>query len=307
MVPNQKAESGVRLGFVGLGAMGSRMAIRLLSAGHPLTVFNRTREKAEPLARRGARVALSPREVAEGCDIVFSSLADDAALEDVMRGPDGLLAGVRSGALLVDTSTVYPGTSRGIAEEARRRGASMLDAPVSGTTIHVEQGSLMIFVGGDKRDLDRATPYLRLLGNEIIHMGGNGMGLCMKLVSNSLLGLGLQALVEAIALGIRSGIDKERLLDALSKSTVVAPGHKPKLENARLNRYPPAFSIRLMHKDFGLIMRQATALSVPMPATAVAQQICAAERQKELEEDYSAVIRLVTELAGIGAGGQGAP
>lgn len=306
-MPSQHEGSVARLGFVGLGAMGSRMAARLMSAGHHLTVYNRTREKAEPLAQQGARVARSPREVAEGCDIIFSSLSDDAALEGVMRGPDGLLAGVRTGALLVDTSTVYPDTSRDIAEEARRRGASMLDAPVSGTTIHVEQGSLMIFVGGDERDLHRATPYLSLLGNEIIHMGGNGMGLCMKLVSNSLLGLGLHALAEAFALGLRSGIDRGKLLEALAKSSVVAPGHKPKLENARLNRYPPAFSIRLMHKDFGLIMRQASALSVPMPATAVAQQMCAAERHKELEEDYSAVIRLMEELAGAATRGQGAP
>jgi len=299
-VASDREKGRVCLGFVGLGAMGSRMALRLMGAGYPMTVYNRTREKAEALAEQGAQAAANPREVAAGSDVIFSSLSDDSALEAVMYGPDGLLAGVLPGTLLIDTSTVYPEVSQEIARAAWERQASMIDAPVAGTTIHLEQGSLKIFVGGEEESYRRAKPYLDILGNESFYMGSNGMGLRMKLVNNTLLGLGLQALAEALALGEKVGIDRNRLLDTLEKSDLVSAGHRPKLDNARRDGYPPDFGLRLMYKDFGLIMRQAAALAVPMPATAAAQQLCGAELGKGVEEDYSAVIRLMEELAGVG-------
>jgi 3-hydroxyisobutyrate dehydrogenase-like beta-hydroxyacid dehydrogenase len=285
------------IGFIGLGTMGSRMAQRLLAAGYPLTVYNRTRAKAEALAAKGAAIVETPRALAAACDYIMMSLADVAAVEAVFYGPDGILAGIRAGAVCIDLSTIAPRTSRRIAEAAGAKQVGMLDAPVLGSTAQAESGTLMIFVGGDPATYERCRFLLDPLGRSF-HMGSSGMGTSMKLVANALLGAGMQALAEAIVLGEKSGLERDRLLDVLKETTVVAPAHKPKLENARHSAYPIAFALRLMYKDFGLILGHARESVVPMPATAAAQQICAAEYAREREEDYSAVIALMQDLAG---------
>ena len=287
-----------RIGFIGLGTMGSRMAQRLLAAGYPLMVYNRTRAKAEPLAAQGATIAETPRTVAASCEYIMTSLTDDAAVEGVFYGPDGILAGACSGAICIELSTIAPATSRRIAEAARAQGIEKIDAPVSGSTAQAEAGTLIIFVGGNEATYRRSQFLLDLLGKSF-YMGSNGMGATMKLVANALLGAGMQALAEAIVLGEKAGLERDRLLDALGHTAVVAPGYKAKLENARRSTYPVAFALPLMYKDFGLILREATQLAVPMPATAVAQQLCAAEYARRREEDYSAVIGLMEDLAGI--------
>ncbi|MHB1416313.1 MAG: NAD(P)-dependent oxidoreductase [Chloroflexota bacterium] len=174
-----------------------------------------------------------------------------------------------------------------------------LDTPVLGSTPQAEQGTLTIFVGGEPAAFANGRPTLEVLGKEAHHMGPSGAGTTMKLVANTMLGVGLQALAEAIALGARSGLDLARLLDVLGQTPVVAPVHKAKLQNASRGEYPVTFALRLMYKDFGLILRQAAELSIPMPATAVAQQMCAAEHAAGREEDYSATIRLMESLAGL--------
>jgi 3-hydroxyisobutyrate dehydrogenase-like beta-hydroxyacid dehydrogenase len=287
-----------RIGFIGLGTMGSRMAQRLLAAGYPLTVYNRTRPKAEPLAAQGATIAETPRALAASCEYIMTSLTDDAAVEAVFYGPEGVLAGARSGATCIELSTIAPATSRRIAEAARAQGIEMIDAPVSGSTAQAEVGTLIIFVGGNEATYQRSQLLLDLLGKSF-YMGSNGMGATMKLVANALLGAGMQALAEAIVLGEKAGLERDRLLDALGHTAVVAPSYKGKLENARRSAYPVAFALPLMYKDFGLILREATQLAVPMPATAVAQQLCAAEYARRREEDYSAVIGLMEDLAGL--------
>jgi 3-hydroxyisobutyrate dehydrogenase-like beta-hydroxyacid dehydrogenase len=287
------------IGFIGMGLMGSRMALRILEAGYPLTVYNRSKDKTQPLARRGARVADTPRDLATECEIVMSSVADDAALEAVMFGPEGALAGARTGTLFIEMSTVSPSTTRRISEAAKAKGALMIDAPVSGSTPQAEQGSLLVLVGGDQDVYQKARPILDFLSRETYYMGPSGAGVTMKLVVNALLGLGLQAMAEAIILGGKAGLDKDRLLDVLGQMTVIAPAHKSKLENVRQERYPVAFPLRLMYKDFGLVLRLAAELSVPMPMTSVAQEMSAAEQAKGIEEDFSATIRLMEELAGL--------
>jgi 3-hydroxyisobutyrate dehydrogenase len=169
---------------------------------------------------------------------------------------------------------------------------------VSGSTAQAEAGTLIIFVGGNEATYQHSQFLLDLLGKSF-YMGLNGMGTTMKLVANALLGAGMQALAEAIVLGEKAGLERDRLLDALGHTAVVAPGYKAKLENARRSTYPVAFALPLMYKDFGLILREATQLAVPMPATAVAQQLCAAEYARRREEDYSAVIALMQDLAGV--------
>src|SRR6266542_410647 len=182
-----------RLGFIGLGAMGGHMARRLLAAGYDLTVYNRTRERTRPLEQSGARVAATPKELAAGVDVLLSSVADDAALEQVMFGPDGALAAARPGTVFLEMSTVSPGTSRRLHDDALPRSLAVLDAPVSGSTPQAEQGQLVIFVGGEEEVYHRCETILAVLGKESLYMGPAGSGMATKLCVNALLGLGIQA------------------------------------------------------------------------------------------------------------------
>lgn len=293
----------MRVGFIGLGAMGSRMAGRLLAAHHDVVVYNRTPERTKALADRGATVAATPRQVAAGVDIVCSSVANDAALEAVMFGSDGALAGARAGAMVIEMSTVNPRTSRRLHEAARNKSVAVLDAPVSGSTLQAEQGQLVIFVGGEADVYEKARPLLAVLGSKTFYLGSSGAGASMKLCVNTLLGLGIQALAEAIALGAKAGLERARFLEVLGETAVVSPSQKAKLENARTDQYPTAFALRLMYKDFGLIVETALELSVPMPATAAAVQVAAAEHARGVaaksDEDFSVVIRAMQRLAGV--------
>jgi 3-hydroxyisobutyrate dehydrogenase len=292
----------MRVGFIGLGAMGSRMAGRLLAGHHDVTVYNRTRARARPLQQQGAKVAATPKQLAAGADVVFSSVANDSALDAVMFGPDGALAGVRAGTVIIEMSTVNPRISRRLQEAARHNGVSVLDAPVSGSTEQAEQGQLVIFVGGEEDVYRKSQRLLAVLGSKTFYMGPSGAGATMKLCVNTLLGLGVQALAEAIALGVGAGLPREQFLHVLGETAVVSPSQKSKLENARKNEYPAAFPLRLMLKDFGLILQTAFELSVPMPATAAAVQVAAAEHTRQLaahsDDDFSVVVRAMQWLAG---------
>jgi 3-hydroxyisobutyrate dehydrogenase len=296
-----------RIGFIGLGHMGSRMARRLLDAGYSLGVYDRTQEHMEPLARAGARRATSPSELAAGSDIVISMLSNDEAVREVMFGDQDVLTGAKPGSILVDMSTVSPETSRAVRDAAGRCSVYVLDATVSGSTPLAEQGSLVIFVGGDNAAFQRCKPIFDVLGKSVYYMGPSGAGTTMKLVVNTLLGLEMQAIAEAIAFGEKAGLPKGELLDVLAQTAVIAPAHAPKLDNARREEYPANFALPLMHKDFGLILQHAAELDVPMPATAAAYQMANAElalRQREgdgqaAEEDFSAVIKLMEGLAGL--------
>jgi 3-hydroxyisobutyrate dehydrogenase-like beta-hydroxyacid dehydrogenase len=219
-----------------------------------------------------------------------------------MLGQEGALAGARAGMIFIDLSTVSPVASRKLFQAAKERGCAMIDAAVLGSVPQAQQGILFIFVGGEQDTYQKCKPVLAVLGKEIFYMGPSGMGTSMKLVANTLLGLGLQALAEAISLGEKSGLDKQVLLDVLGETTVISPSHKSKLENIRKEEYPANFALSLMCKDFELIQQQAAALSVPMPATAAAQQMFNAAQAKASqahEEDYAADVRFMEELAGL--------
>jgi 3-hydroxyisobutyrate dehydrogenase len=296
-------QSRARLGFIGMGAMGSRMAGRLLAAGYDLTVYNRERERTRMLEQRGAKVAATPRELASRADIILSSVADDAAVENVMTGSDGALAAARLGTTFIEMSTISPAMSRRLYEVALGKGVSVLDSPVSGSTPQAEKGQLVIFVGGEKTVYDRCQPILGVLARESFYMGPSGSGVTMKLCVNTLLGLGMQALAEAITLGLKAGLQRERLLEVLGGTVVLSPSQKSKLENVLKGVYPPTFPLRLMFKDFGLILDTAMHLAAAMPITAAAQQVCAAEfaRQSAVgrDEDFSSVVRTMEQMAGV--------
>jgi 3-hydroxyisobutyrate dehydrogenase-like beta-hydroxyacid dehydrogenase len=281
--------------------MGGRMARRLLAAGYDLTVHDRARERARPLEEGGATFAQTPKQVARAVDVVLSSLTDDAALEEVMFGLEGALTVARPGTIFIEMSTVSPQASRRLHEAATARALAVLDAPVSGSTPQAEEGQLVILVGGREEVYRLCRPILDVLGKESFYMGPAGSGTATKLCLNTLLGLGMQALAEAIALGLRSGLDNDRLLQVLGETSVLSPSQKSKLEHARTGEYPATFPLRLMYKDFSLISQRALELSVPMPSTAAAAQVCAVEHARlgaQGDEDFSAVIRTAQQMAG---------
>jgi 3-hydroxyisobutyrate dehydrogenase len=285
------------IGFIGMGHMGSHMASRLISAGYHLTVYDRTKEKAQAIA--GATVAETPEGAAAHSDIVISIVTNDPALEEVMFGPDGVIAGTHAGSVIIDMSTVSPHTSRRLFQAAREKSVAMIDAAVSGSVPQVEQGSLVIFVGGEQETYQQCKPILDILGQSSFYMGLSGMGTTMKLVVNTLLGLGMQALAEAIALGEKAGVEKGLLLEVLRQTTVLTAGQKSKLENVKREEYPTNFALSLMHKDFSLVLSQAYDLSVSMPATAAAQQMYTAATAKGRDADFSIMIQFMEQLAGI--------
>src|SRR2546430_9495251 len=287
------------IGFIGLGHMGSHMAQRLLDAGYQLTVYDRTKEKAKALGQPGAQVAQTPKDLAANCQVVMACVTDDEAQQDVMFGPDGALAGVHGGSIIIDLSTVSPDASRRLYQAAKEQGVPLIDAAVSGSVPQVEQGSLVIFVGGEQKTYQQCKPLLDVLGTSSFYMGASGMGTTMKLVVNTLLGLSMQALAEAIALGEKAGLEKRLLLDVLGQTTVLTPGQKSKLDNVRQEQYPTNFALSLMHKDFSLVLSQAYDVSVSMPATAAAQQMYTAAMAKGMDEDFSIMIQFMKELAGL--------
>src|SRR6266851_1630600 len=276
-----------RIGFIGMGHMGSHMAQRLLEAGYQLAIYDRTLERAQEVAQQRATVARTPRELAAQCEVLMVCVTDDEAQQSVMFGQDGALAGVHGGSMIIDLSTVSPGASRRLYQAAKQQGVSMIDAAVSGSVPQVEQGSLVIFVGGEQETYQQCKPILDVLGKS------------MKLVVNTLLGLGMQALAEAIVLGEKAGIEKKLLLDVLGQTTVLTPGQKSKLENVKREQYPNNFALSLMHKDFHLVLSEAYDLFVAMPATAAAQQMYTAAMAKAMDEDFSIIIKFMEELAGI--------
>ena len=287
------------LGFIGMGHMGSHMARRLLDAGYQVTVYDRTREKAKALGQRGAQVAQMPKELAANCQVVLVCVTDDQAQHDVMFGPEGALAGTHAGSVIIDLSTVSPDASRRLFQAAKEKDVPMIDAAVSGSVPQVDQGSLVIFVGGEHKTFEQCKPILDVLGQYSFSMGASGMGTTMKLVVNTLLGVGMQALAEAIALGEKAGVEKGLLLDVLGQTAVLTPGQKSKLDNVRQEQYPTNFALSLMHKDFSLVLSQAYDVSVSMPATAAAQQMYTAAMAKGMDADFSIMIQFMEELAGL--------
>ena len=280
-----------RLGFIGLGHLGSRIAHRLVAAGFPMTVYNRDREKTKELAALGANVAPDTGTLADGVDVVLSCLADKAAVESVYLGPAGVLRTARPGTVIIEMSTIAPETAQALFQAGHKRGISVLDVPVSGSTPAAEAGALTLFGGGDRQAFEDADPIFAAIAKQWFYMGRSGTGVAMKLVVNTLLGLGMQAVAESAALGQKLGLPREPLFETLAKTAVIAPALVGKLSTARQHDYTPQFPVRLMSKDFGLILAAAEQMGVSMPATERAAAISSAEAAAGGEEDFSAVIR----------------
>ncbi len=287
---NKNGEIRDRLGFVGIGYMGRPIARRLLESGFKLTAYDRDHNKAEELSRYGGTVAKSVAELSSSCNVVMSCLPSDEAVLNIYGGPDGVFANARRGSLVIDLSTVYPETSRQLSKQGPGHGVQVLDVTISGSTPAAENGLLTLFGGGNRECFDGAEPIFRVIAHKYFYVGPSGSGATMKLVVNTLLGIGMQAIAEAVALGEKAGLNRNRLLDVLSRTAVVAPAHVGKLERAMKSDYSPQFPIRLMNKDFGLILNLAAAVGARMPATGAAFEVNARQSEQEQEQDFSAVI-----------------
>jgi 3-hydroxyisobutyrate dehydrogenase-like beta-hydroxyacid dehydrogenase len=297
MLANERMTLHTRLGFIGLGYMGSRIARRLVAAGFPMVVYNRDRTKSAEFADLGAEVAQHPGELAREVDVVLSCLADGAAVEAVYLGTGNVLRSARPGTRIIELSTISPETSRKLHWSALESDVFALDVAISGSTPAAETGALTLFGGGERQVFQSAEPIFAAIAKQWFYMGPSGSGVAMKLVVNALLGVGMQAIAEAIALGARLELPRELLLDTLAKTAVVAPAHVGKLATAKKHDYAPQFPIRLMRKDFGLVRGAAEQLGLSMPATEMAAAINAEEAAAGGEEDFSAVIRRMEKLA----------
>ncbi len=294
-----------KLGFVGIGYMGRPIARRLLASGFKLTVYDRDRGKVQELVRYGGRVAHSVSELSASSNVILSCLPTDEAVLDIYRRPDGVFANMSRGSLVIDMSTVYPETSRELSRLGSQQGVEVLDVTISGSVPAAEQGSLTLFGGGDQECFDAAQSIFRAIARKYFYLGPSGSGATMKLVVNTLLGTGMQAIAEAVALGEKAGLDHHRLLDVLSETAVVAPAHLGKLQRATTGDYSPQFPLRLMNKDFGLILYLAATVGARMPATEAAFEVNARQSEQGQEQDFSAVILQMEKQAHLHSAGNG--
>jgi 3-hydroxyisobutyrate dehydrogenase len=286
------------IGFIGLGVMGSRMAATLARAGHSLVVHDVDPAKAGALAAAGAAACASPREVAQQSEIVFSSLPLPATVRSVYLGPDGVLEGVRPGAVLVDTSTVDPETSRAVSVAAAARGVQYLDAPVSGGWREAETGALVIIVGGDRAAFDQVRDVLAVLGPAIHYAGPSGAGSVVKLVNNVMSMGNVLVAAGAFVLGVRAGMEPQRLLDILRTSAGRSYHFEKRFPNILARNFAPGFTVDLARKDLGLAVDMARSHDVPVPATSLLHQLyhaCAA--LGEGASDFAAIVKLYESWA----------
>jgi 3-hydroxyisobutyrate dehydrogenase-like beta-hydroxyacid dehydrogenase len=288
------------LGFVGLGTMGARMVERLLAAGHHVTGWNRTRSRAEPLLERGLHWADSPRAVTERSDFVFTMVTDTAALRQVLGGPDGILAGLRPGQVYVDMSTVSPAASRELAREVEATGACMLDAPVSGSVVTLTEGNLSIMVGGDPEAFERVAPVLRDIGPRVTHVGPNGQAALMKVATNLGLAVQMLAFSEAVLLAEKGGISREVAVDVLTHSVIASPMVKYRGPFVLGQPDEAWFDVDMMRKDLLLALELGRELDVPLPTTAVTNELLTAARGLGLAKyDFAVIFEVLSRLAGV--------
>jgi 3-hydroxyisobutyrate dehydrogenase-like beta-hydroxyacid dehydrogenase len=299
MLLNEKITVRHRLGFMGLGYLGSRIARRLITAGFPMVVYDLDQTKASELEALGAEVARNPRQLAGGVEVVLSCLPDEQAVETAYLGTGNVLASVTPGTRIIELSTISPEASRQLHSAAKQFEVSVLDVSVSGSTSTAEAGALTLFGGGNREVFDASEAIFSAIAKQWFYMGPSGAGVAMKLVVNALLGVGMQAIAEALALGAKLELPRDLLFDTLAKTAVVAPAHLGKLATAKKYDYSPQFPIRLMRKDFGLILNAAAQLGLSMPTIEAAAAIDSVEAEPGIEEDFSAVIRRMEQEAGV--------
>ena len=289
-----------KLGFIGLGVMGSQMVNRLLSKNHAVTGYNRTRAKAQWLIEKGMHWADSPRAVCEAVDMVFSMVTNTAAVTAINEGPDGILAGLGKGKVLIDMSTISPEASRALAAKVREQGAEMIDAPVSGSVITLQEGKLSVMVGGRRETFDQVRSVLEDIGPKVTYVGNNGLALSMKIATNLSLAVQMLAFCEGVLLAEKSGIARATAVDVLTHSAVASP--MVQYRGPFVLRMPEEawFDVNMMQKDMLLALEMGRKLDVPLPTTAVANEFLTAARGMGLEnQDFAVVFDVLARMSGV--------
>jgi 3-hydroxyisobutyrate dehydrogenase-like beta-hydroxyacid dehydrogenase len=288
------------LGFVGLGVMGSQMVGRLLSKGHSVIGYNRTRSKAQWLIDKGMKWADSPRAVAAAADVTFAMVTNSAAIASVTEGPDGILAGLSAGKIFVDISTVSPSVSRALAAKVREKGADMVDSPVSGSVITLQEGKLSVMVGGRRETFERVKPLLLDIGPKVTHVGDNGLALAMKIAVNLSLAVQMMAFSEGVLLAEKSGIARETAVDVLTHSAVASPMIQYRGPFVLQQPEEAWFDVNMMQKDMLLALELGRQLDVPLPTTAVSNEFLTAARGMGMAKlDFAVMFDVLARMAGI--------
>jgi len=288
------------LGFVGLGAMGGRVTKRLLDAGHTVTGYNRTKSKAQWLLDAGMRWGESPRAVAESVDIVFTMFTNTAALHEVFNGPDCILAGMGKGKIYIDISTVSPAASRHLAAQVAEKGAHMLDSPVSGSVITLEQGNLSLMVGGDEDVFEQVKPVLLAIGPKINYVGKNGQAVLMKIAVNLNLQVQFVGFCEGLLLAIKGGVPVETALEVMLNSVIASPSLKYRTPFILDMPDEVWFNVNMMQKDMLLAEELGRELNVALPTVAISNQLLTAARAMGLaKQDFAIVYKVLASLSGV--------
>ena len=288
------------IGFIGLGIMGQPMALNLIRAGHKLAVYNRTAGKTAALTAAGARAADSPSDAARGADVVMMIVSDSAAVEEVVAGKGGLLESLAAKQLVIDSSTISPAVSRKMACLVAGKGASWLDAPVTGSKHGAEKGELTFMIGGDRAAFDRALPILSVLGKKHIYCGSHGLGLSAKLAQNTIQATMVEVFCEGFVLATKAGVRPETMMEIIQSSLARAALTDFKAPFIFKGDFTPYFPLKLMHKDLELAAEAGYAQGVPMPTLAAVKEVyMAAKAQGKGDQDYSAIVTVLEELAGV--------
>jgi len=288
------------LGFVGLGVMGGRIAKRLLDAGHNVIGYNRTKSKADWLLKAGIRWGETPRAVAEAADITFSMVTNTEALQAVTGGPEGILAGLSGGKIYIDMSTASPAFSRDLAKQVAQKGASMLDAPVSGSVVTLEEGRLSVMVGGDPLVFERVKFILEDIGPKVNYVGANGLAVTMKIATNLSLAVQMLAFSEGVLLAEKSGIPRDIAVEVLLNSVIASPMVKYRGPFVLDTPDEAWFDVNMMQKDMNLALELGQQLNVPLPTTAVTNEFLTAARGMGLaSEDFAILFEVLARMAGV--------
>jgi 3-hydroxyisobutyrate dehydrogenase-like beta-hydroxyacid dehydrogenase len=289
-----------KVGFIGLGVMGGQMVNRLLGKGHSVTGYNRTRSKAQWLIDQGMKWAASPRAAASASDFTFAMVTNAAAISAITEGSDGMLAGLGPGKIFLDMSTVSPGVSRALAARVRERGADMVDSPVSGSVITLQEGKLSVMVGGRRETFEKVKPLLEDIGPKVTYVGDNGVALSMKIATNLSLAVQMLAFSEGVLLAEKSGIAREVAVDVLTHSAVASP--MIQYRGPFVLKQPEAawFDVNMMQKDMVLAMELGRQLDVPLPTTAISNEFLTAARGMGMEKlDFACMFDVLARMSGI--------
>ena len=289
-----------KVGFIGLGVMGGQMVNRLLGKGHSVTGYNRTRSKAQWLIDQGMKWADSPRAVASASDFTFAMVTNAVAISAITEGSDGMLAGLGPGKIFLDMSTVSPSVSRALAAKVRERGADMVDSPVSGSVITLQEGKLSVMVGGRRETFEKVKPLLQDIGPKVTHVGDNGVALSMKIATNLSLAVQMLAFSEGVLLAEKSGIAREVAVDVLTHSAVASPMIQYRGPFVLKQPEEAWFDVNMMQKDMVLAMELGRQLDVPLPTTAISNEFLTAARGMGMEKlDFACMFDVLARMAGI--------